>query len=82
MGVLVATLAAGFATHWALGLPLLVALAFGAIMAAADPISVLSIFKEMTVPKKLSVIAEGESPFKRWSRCGPLRDSGCWNYLG
>jgi Na+:H+ antiporter len=38
-GVLVATLVAGFAAHWVLGLPLLVALAFGAIMAATDPIS-------------------------------------------
>jgi monovalent cation:H+ antiporter, CPA1 family len=63
VGVLLATLVAGFAAHWALGLPLLVALAFGAITAATDPISVLSIFKEMTVPKKLSVIVEGESLF-------------------
>ena len=63
VGVLVATLAGGFAAHWALGLPLLVALAFGAIMAATDQISVLPIFKEMTVPKKLSVIVEGESLF-------------------
>jgi len=63
LGVLLAGLVAGFAAHWALGLPLLVALAFGAITAATDPISVLSIFKEMTVPKKLSVIVEGESLF-------------------
>jgi CPA1 family monovalent cation:H+ antiporter len=38
-GVLVATLVAEFAAHWVLDLPLLVALAFGAIMAATDPIS-------------------------------------------
>ncbi len=63
VGVLVATLTTGLAAHWLLGLPLLVALVFGAITAATDPISVLSIFKETPVPKRLSVIVEGESLF-------------------
>ena len=63
VGVLVATLVTGFAAHWLLGLPLLVALVFGAVTAATDPISVLSIFKEMAVPKRLSIIVEGESLF-------------------
>jgi len=63
VGVLVATLVTGFAARWLLGLPLLVALVFGAITAATDPISVLSIFKEMAVPKRLSIIVEGESLF-------------------
>jgi monovalent cation:H+ antiporter, CPA1 family len=60
---LLATLLTGFAAHWLLGLPLLVALVFGAITAATDPISVLSIFKEMAVPKRLSIVVEGESLF-------------------
>jgi CPA1 family monovalent cation:H+ antiporter len=63
VGVLVATLITGFAAHWVLDLSVLVALVFGAITAATDPISVLSIFKEVTVPKGLSVIVEGESLF-------------------
>ena len=63
VGVLAATLITGFAAHWLLGLPLLVALVFGAITAATDPISVLSIFKELTVPRRLSIIVEGESLF-------------------
>jgi CPA1 family monovalent cation:H+ antiporter len=63
IGVLTATLVTGFAAHWALGLPILVALVFGAITAATDPISVLSIFKEMAVPQRLSVTVEGESLF-------------------
>jgi Na+:H+ antiporter len=63
IGVLAATLITGFAAHWLLGLPLLVALVFGAVTAATDPISVLSIFREMAVPKRLSVIVEGESLF-------------------
>lgn len=62
-GVLAATLVTGFAAHWLLGLPILVALVFGAITAATDPISVLSIFKEMTVPRPLAVVVEGESLF-------------------
>jgi monovalent cation:H+ antiporter, CPA1 family len=63
IGVLAATLVTGFAAHWALGLPILVALVFGAITAATDPISVLSIFKEMAVPQRLSITVEGESLF-------------------
>jgi CPA1 family monovalent cation:H+ antiporter len=63
VGVLAATLITGFSAHWALGLPVLVALVFGAITAATDPISVLSIFKEVTAPKRLSVIVEAESLF-------------------
>lgn len=62
-GVLAATLVTGFAAHWLLNLPLLVALVFGAITAATDPISVLSIFKEMAVPRQLSIVVEGESLF-------------------
>jgi len=63
VGVLVATLVTGYASHFLLGLPLLVALVFGAITAATDPISVLSIFKEMSVPKRLAIVVEGESLF-------------------
>ena len=63
VGVLVATLMTGLAAHWVLDIPILVGLVFGAITAATDPISVLSIFKEMAVPKGLSVIVEGESLF-------------------
>jgi Na+:H+ antiporter len=62
-GVLVATLITGFAVHGFFGIPLLAALVFGAIVAATDPISVLSIFKDMAVAKRLSVIVEGESLF-------------------
>jgi monovalent cation:H+ antiporter, CPA1 family len=61
IGVLVATLITGFLVHWALGLPLLIALLFGAIISATDPISVLAIFKDLRMSKRLSVIIEGES---------------------
>lgn len=63
VGVLAATFVSGLAVHWALEIPLLIALVFGSIVAATDPISVLAIFKEMPVEKRLSVIVEGESLF-------------------
>ncbi len=63
VGVVVATLVAGYLVHWLVGLPLLLALLFGAIISATDPIAVLSIAKEMAVSKRLSLILEGESLF-------------------
>jgi CPA1 family monovalent cation:H+ antiporter len=60
-GVLMAALVTGYAVHWALGLPILFALVFGAIISATDPISVLAIFKDMNVPKRLALIVEAES---------------------
>jgi monovalent cation:H+ antiporter, CPA1 family len=62
-GVLVATLITGFAIHWVFGLSLMVALLFGSMISATDPISVLAIFEEMGVGKRLSTIVEGESLF-------------------
>ena len=63
VGVVVATLVAGYLVHWLVGLPLLMALLFGSIISATDPIAVLSIAKEMGVSKRLSLVLEGESLF-------------------
>jgi monovalent cation:H+ antiporter, CPA1 family len=63
LGVLAATLITGYALHWEIGLPIATALLFGAIISATDPISVLAIFKDMAISKRLSVIVEGESLF-------------------
>ena len=60
-GVLLAALVTGFLVHWLIGLPLLIALLFGSIISATDPISVLAIFKDLSVDKRLSLIMEGES---------------------
>ncbi|UJF33855.1 cation:proton antiporter [Paenibacillus hexagrammi] len=48
-------------SYMLLGLSLQKALVFGALMAATDPVSVLTIFKSMGLNKKLSIIVEGES---------------------
>lgn len=63
IGVVMTTAITGMALHWMVGMPLLVALTFGALVAATDPISVLAIFKDLAVSKRLSVIVEGESLF-------------------
>lgn len=62
-GVLVATALTGFLLYWAGGIPLKMALLFGAIISATDPIAVLGVFKEMAVPKRLALLLEGESLF-------------------
>ncbi len=61
VGVLLATVVTGSLIHWMIGVPLLIALLFGAIISATDPISVLAIFKDLRMNKRLSVIIEGES---------------------
>ena len=63
VGVVAATLITGFALHWEIGIPLATALLFGAIISATDPISVLAIFKELAIAKRLAVIVEAESLF-------------------
>ncbi|WP_211184556.1 cation:proton antiporter [Paenibacillus lemnae] len=62
-GTLLSFLIVGLSGHYLLGLPLAVAFTFGALMSATDPISVISIFKSLGVPKKLVTIIEGESLF-------------------
>ncbi len=61
LGVLLAALVTGYLVHWTIGLPLEIALLFGAIVSATDPISVLAIFKNLRMDKRLSLIVEGES---------------------
>ncbi len=61
VGVLLATLVTGFLAYWWVGLPILVAFLFGAIISATDPISVLALFKNWKVDPRLALIIEGES---------------------
>jgi CPA1 family monovalent cation:H+ antiporter len=61
LGVLLAALVTGYVVHWLIGLPILVAILFGSIISATDPISVLAIFRDLNVNKRLSLIMQGES---------------------
>ncbi len=61
--LLVSTAVVGGIVHLALDIPLDVALLFGALISATDPVAVISLFKEMGAPKRLTVLVEGESLF-------------------
>lgn len=60
-GVVLTMLVVGGIVSWGTGLPIGVALIFGAVVAAIDPVSVIALLRRMGVPKKLEVILEGES---------------------
>ena len=62
-GLLVSTGIVAVILHFVLDMPLDVALLFGGLISATDPVSVLALFKEMRVPKRLSILMEGESLF-------------------
>ena len=61
VGILVSIVAVGFAVHYFVGFPLLVALLFATMVLPTDPVSVLALFEEMGAPERLSVLVEGES---------------------
>lgn len=57
-----------FALYWGLALigfpvPFMATLIFGTLISATDPVAVLALFKEFGVPRRLSLIFEGESLF-------------------
>lgn len=65
---LISTLLITFGLHFllfltGLSVPLAITLLFGALISATDPVAVLALFKEYGVPKRLSLIFEGESLF-------------------
>lgn len=62
-GLLISMAVVGLGLFYSLGLPIEVAILFGALISATDPIAVLSIFKTLGAPKRLSLLADGESMF-------------------
>jgi monovalent cation:H+ antiporter, CPA1 family len=68
LGLIVSTLCIAVALFYGLGfigveIPFMLALLFGAIISATDPVAVLALFKEYGAPRRLSLIFEGESLF-------------------
>lgn len=61
IGTLLTFLLVAGLSYFLIGLNLQQSIIFGALMAATDPVSVLSIFKSMGLNKKLSIVVEGES---------------------
>lgn len=63
LGTFLSTMVVGVLAAWMLDLPLAVGLVFGALISPTDPISVIAIFKQLGVGKRLSLIMEAESLF-------------------
>jgi CPA1 family monovalent cation:H+ antiporter len=63
IGVGISVVVIGFIVHYATGISWSAALLFGSIISATDPVSVLSLFKRLGAPQRLTVIIEGESLF-------------------
>lgn len=62
-GVIVTTLLVGGVVAWGTDLSLPLAIVFGSLIAATDPVAVIALFRSMGVPKRLQVLLEGESLF-------------------
>jgi CPA1 family monovalent cation:H+ antiporter len=62
-GVALTMVLVGGVVAWGTGLPLPVALVFGALIAATDPVAVVALFRSLGAPKKLLMLLEGESLF-------------------
>ncbi|WP_424947370.1 cation:proton antiporter [Candidatus Spongiihabitans sp.] len=59
--MLLSTCVVGLGVWWLLDIPLIVALVFGALISATDPVAVVALFKELGAPNRLNVLVEGES---------------------
>lgn len=59
--LLISTAIIGFSLSFLLGIDLLLALLFGALISATDPVAVISLFKELGAPARLTILVEGES---------------------
>jgi len=60
-GVILNMLFVGFVIHWGGGLDLPIAIVFGSLIAATDPVAVVGIFRKLGAPKRLEILLEGES---------------------
>ena len=61
VAVLVCIAIVGGVVHLATGMDLVVCLLLGAVVSTTDPAAVIGIFRDVGAPKRLSILAEGES---------------------
>ncbi len=62
-GVALTMVLVGLVVAWGTDLSLPVALVFGALIAATDPVAVVALFRSLGAPKRLLMLLEGESLF-------------------
>lgn len=63
IGVGLSTVVVGFGFSWLTGMPLIVALVFGALISPTDPVAVLGVLREANLRKSLETKIAGESLF-------------------
>ena len=63
IGVGLSTTIVGFGFHWLTGMPIMIALAFGALISPTDPVAVLGVLREANLQKSLETKISGESLF-------------------
>ncbi|MDO5756241.1 MAG: sodium:proton antiporter [Rhodobacterales bacterium] len=63
MGVGLSTVVVGVGFSWMTGMPLLVALVFGALISPTDPVAVLGVLRQTNLPQALETKIAGESLF-------------------
>ncbi len=63
IGVALSTIIVGTAFSWLTGMPILVALLFGALISPTDPVAVLGVLREANLPTSLETKIAGESLF-------------------
>ena len=59
--LLISTAIVGFSISGIFGVEIMVALLFGALISATDPVAVVALFKEIGAPVRLNTLVEGES---------------------
>ena len=62
-GLILSTFLIGFFLHLTTSIPFTSAILLGAILSATDPVAVISLFKRLGAPARLTVLVEGESLF-------------------
>ena len=62
-GVILTTLLVGGVVAAGTGLTIQIAMVFGALISATDPVAVVALFRRLGVPRRLQVLLEGESLF-------------------
>lgn len=60
-GMLISAVLVGLGLVFSVNLDMTVALLFGALISATDPVAVIALFKELGVNQRLTVLVEGES---------------------
>ncbi len=63
IGVALSTVIAGVGFSWLTGMPLMIALVFGALISPTDPVAVLGVLREANLRKTLETKIAGESLF-------------------